>query len=242
MRKNVEYTIPLIMKRILSRTQKKLFSKEDANLPETEHQVMKPQEPGEQSLDIYWTPEMAAVLETWGEGNAWHELRFLMAGLHGKVLDIACGTGKNIEDLQQFSMLNVCGCDISDYLIEKTIERGIQKENLKVYDATNMGYSDNFFDHAYSIGSLEHFTETGILEAISEVYRITKQCSFHQVPTSRSGIDEGWITPYQSYYNNSTDWWLKKFKASYSNVLVLNSLWEDQRSLGKWFVCTKSEK
>src|ERR1700754_136107 len=66
-----------------------------------------------QDLDLYWTPEMAQVLETWADGNAWLEVQFLMANCSGRVLDIACGTGKTMTLLDR-SRLDIKGCDISD--------------------------------------------------------------------------------------------------------------------------------
>ena len=70
--------------------------------------------------------------------------------------------GKVIEILQKFPKIDIYGCDISDFLIKKAIIRGIDKNKLIVCDATKMKYEDNFFDFSYSIGSLEHFTESGI--------------------------------------------------------------------------------
>jgi SAM-dependent methyltransferase len=192
-----------------------------------------------QSLDIYWDPQMAALLETWGEGNAWHELAFLMACSRGRVLDIACGTGKNIADLSCLANIEFYGCDISDFLIRKAIERGISPERLCVCDATQMEYADNFFDHSYSVGSLEHFTEEGVGKFITETYRITAKSSYHMIPVSKSDNNEGWIQLAQSFFNNSVNWWMTKFRVSYTHVVVIPSLWEDSRSYGKWFICEK---
>ena len=189
-----------------------------------------------QALDLYWDPEMAEILETWGHGNAWSEIQFLLATNQGRVLDIACGTGKVMDILKKFARLEVHGCDISDFLIEKAVARGLDRRLLKVCDATNTGYEDAFFDYSYSIGSLEHFTQDGILAFLTEARRITKQASFHQIPVSRKG-DEGWISPHQSYFNNSVDWWLPKFSSAFPEVIVLPSSWSDDRSVGMWFVC-----
>ena len=69
----------------------------------------------------------------------------------------------------------VYGCNISDFLIGKAINKGINKEWLKVCDATNMDcYKDNSFDYSYSIGSLEHFTDKGILKFVDEVIVLQK--------------------------------------------------------------------
>lgn len=192
--------------------------------------------PTEQDLDLYWDPKMAALLESWGEGSVWKEIQLLLATREGKVLDIACGTGRVIEILSDLPV-EVHGCDISSLLLTKAAERGIQKERLTECDATNLPYESGAFHHAYSIGSLEHFTEDGIGKFLAESQRVTSVSSFHNIPVSRSDRNEGWISPYQSYFNNSIEWWLGHFKPHFARVSVLPSTWEDPRSLGAWFVC-----
>jgi len=192
-----------------------------------------------QDLDLYWDPIYAQVLETWGEGTTWNEIQFLLANCKGKILDIACGTGKTMEILSGIRDIEVHGCDISDLLIGKAVERGISQDWLTVCDATQMGFPDEFYNYAYSIGSLEHFTEEGISKFIAECHRVTTNNSFHMIPVSRSQKDEGWMKTVQSFHNNSVDWWLGKFKTSYNTVYVLDSKWEDTISVGKWFVCIK---
>jgi ubiquinone/menaquinone biosynthesis C-methylase UbiE len=193
---------------------------------------------GSQDLDVYWTQEMAAVLESWGDGNAWLEIQFLMANQSGAVLDIACGTGKVMTILDRPG-LELHGCDISDMLIEKAVERGIERSRLQICDATKLPYGDGTFDYSYSIGSLEHFTEAGIEQFIAEAHRVTRGASYHMMPTSRSGQDEGWIKTVQSYYNSSVPWWVRRFEQRFSRVTVLDSNWSDMRSIGKWFLCFK---
>jgi SAM-dependent methyltransferase len=188
-----------------------------------------------QALDVYWTPMMADILERWGEGNAWSDIQLLMAGLNGKVLDIACGTGKVMEILARPD-LEIHGCDISDMLVGKAVERGIACERLQVCDATQMPYPERTFDYSYSIGSLEHFTEDGINEFIREASRVTSIASFHMIPTSRPG-HEGWITATQSYFNQPISWWLPRFESNFNRVHVLGSTWTDVISDGTWFLC-----
>jgi SAM-dependent methyltransferase len=190
-----------------------------------------------QALDVYWTPMMADILERWGEGNAWADIQLLMADVSGTVLDIACGTGKVMEILERPG-LEIHGCDISDMLVGKAVERGIARERLQVCDATQMPYRDGEFHYSYSIGSLEHFTEDGINKFIREASRVTSIASFHMVPTSRPGC-EGWITATQSYFNQPISWWLPCFEANFARVRVLGSTWTDAISDGTWFLCYK---
>ncbi len=197
--------------------------------------------PVRQDLEIYWNPEFARVLDSWGEGNAWTEIQLLTVNCRGKILDIACGTGRVMEILGQSKDLEVYGCDISEFLINRAAVRGIPSSRLKVCDANHTGYDNDYFDFAYSIGSLEHFTEDGISGFISECHRIVKKTSFHQLPVSRSGQDEGWVKEEQSFFNNSVGWWLERFTRFFPVVRVLDSVWQDDLSLGKWFVCQRSE-
>jgi len=196
-------------------------------------------DPVKQELDIYWDKEFVTVLETWGDGTVWNEIQFLMSNCQGKVLDIACGTGRNIDMLsKKFPDITVYGCDISEKLIEKAEEKGISRERLRVCDAVKTGYEDKYFNYAYSIGSFEHFTEEGIANVIKECRRITKDSSFHFVPISRNGKNEGWVkTREQSYFNNGLDWWLSKFKLYYTTIYALDSAWESDQQIGKWFIC-----
>lgn len=192
-------------------------------------------------LDIYWTNKMAEELDRWGERSVWNEIRLIAVNLKGKILDIACGTGETIKLLSIFPLIDVYGFDISDFLIQKAIMKGIPGDHLKVCNAVRMDYPNNSFAYSYSIGSLEHIPETDIPTVIAESFRVTLKASFHMVPVSRSGKDEGWLKMRQSYHNNSTDWWLNKFKSKYKTVRIIDSVWEDSFSAGKWFICFKEE-
>jgi ubiquinone/menaquinone biosynthesis C-methylase UbiE len=186
-----------------------------------------------QFLEVYYTTSMLEELDTWGYKHVWKELRLLFAGRNGSVLDIACGTGAAIKYLDMIPSLNVYGCDISSFLLERAEKHKIQSERLCCCDAMNMPYKSDEFDFAYSIGSLEHFTEEGIIQFLKECKRVTKKYSFHQIPISRNNMDEGWVKTTQAFFNNSEEWWLKKYK----EVYVCNSFWEDPVSIGKWFIC-----
>jgi SAM-dependent methyltransferase len=197
--------------------------------------------PDRQDLEVYWDPKMAELLETWGIGNAWNEIQLLLVNARGSVLDIACGTGKVMSLLAAYPSLEVHGFDISDFLLQKAIDRGIPRERLKVADATATDYPNDAFEYGYSIGSLEHFTEQGILDFVAETHRIIRKTSFHQIPVSRNGKNHGWVKSLQSYHNNSVEWWLERYRSAYSTVYVFDSAWSDKISVGKWFVCVKAQ-
>ena len=43
------------------------------------------------------------------------------------------------------------------------------------------------------------------------------------MPLSKKNIDEGWMKTYQSFHNNSINWWSKKFERKFSRVYVIDS-------------------
>lgn len=198
-------------------------------------------EPKHQSLELYDDPKMAKILETWGERNAWIEIQHIFHNKKkSKILDIACGTGKVIKILNQnLELRNIYGCDISEFLINKALEKGIPKENLRICDATNLPYKEDEFDYSYSIGSLEHFTKEGILKFLQSSCKISKNESYHMIPVSKNNLDNGWIVNYQSYFNNSADWWSVLCQQVSKNYYFLDSSWEDEISKGKWIVIKK---
>jgi len=193
--------------------------------------------PVEQDVELYWNEEYADILEKWGEGTVWQEVQLLFAGLKGRVLDIACGTGPTIEILSRLSGLDVHGFDLSDVLIRRAKEKGISPDKLRVADATLRCYAAKEFDYSYSIGSIEHFTEEGIDLFLQNAAYYTRRYSFHMLPVNVNGIDKGWEKTSQSYFNNSVEWWLNKFRPHFADIRVVASGWSALDQQGKWFVC-----
>ena len=229
----------LIIPPILIKIAKKIIIRSNI-YNNTKDGVYKPSDSSKQELDIYWTDDMAYQLENWGKDHTWNEIECLLVNCKGKVLDIACGTGVNILAMNRFSNLDIHGFDISDFLIAKAIEKGLDSTKLRVCDATKTNYLDDEFAYSYSIGSLEHFTEEGIDLFLKECSRYTSNASFHMIPVSESNKDEGWLRSNQSFHNNSVEWWLEKYNKYFSKVYIINSGYKDPGlSFGKWFICYK---
>jgi len=195
--------------------------------------------PKAQQLDVYWDESFKNELAFWGEDNVWKEIEFLLSHSKGKVVDMCCGVGGTIKQLKKYPNLDIYGFDISDYLIDGAIKSGINPNKLKVANAIDTKYENDFFNYSYSIGSLEHFIEEEIESFLLETSRITKIASFHQIPVSRDRKFEGWLDLDQSYFNKPEAWWLKKFKKHFKEVSVIDSTWNDPISFGKWFICIK---
>lgn len=194
----------------------------------------------QQDTKIYDTDLTAEKLSEWGKGSTWNEIQMFFVSKKGNILDVACGTGLNMRDIKKLSPeANIYGCDISQNLIDICLKSGIDSKKLICSDAIDINFPENFFDYSYSIGSLEHFTEKGLNDVIEKLHFITKNYSIHMMPVSKKNQNEGWIKTYQTFHNNSVEWWVNKFRKKFSNILVIDSSWNDHISVGKWFVCFK---
>lgn len=193
-----------------------------------------------QDIDIYETDLAAEKLSEWGEGTTWNEIKMFFISQEGKVLDLACGIGRNMRDIKNINPnLDLYGCDISQNLIDICIKSGVDENKLICCDAAKINFDQNFFDYSYSIGSLEHFTEKGLEQVINKLHFITRKFSIHMMPVSKKNLNEGWIKTYQTFHNNKIEWWVEKFKKKFSRVDVIDSAWQDHISRGKWFICYK---
>lgn len=84
-----------------------------------------------------------------------------------KILDIGCGTGKNIETLSKFG--KTWGIDISPQAIKYCKKRGIK--NIKLGKADQTGFKKSSFDIITLLDVLEHVDDN---KTLKEIYRILK--------------------------------------------------------------------
>lgn len=91
-------------------------------------------------------------------------------GAHGrKVLEIGCGTGAIMKELESLAA-TVCGLDISPAALRYCRQRGI--ESVCVADAASLPYQDNRFDLVVGVDVLEHVEDDA--GALREIYRVCR--------------------------------------------------------------------
>lgn len=85
-----------------------------------------------------------------------------------KILDIGCGTGKNLEQLQEYG--KIYGLDDSKEAIEFCKKRGLK--NIKLGKAENMPFDPSSFDLITMLDVLEHTDDN---KTLCEVYRVLRK-------------------------------------------------------------------
>jgi ubiquinone/menaquinone biosynthesis C-methylase UbiE len=104
------------------------------------------------------------------------EVAEFLKGKKGKILDIGCGSGRNIFKIDNVEWY---GVDFSDKMLkfakEKAENEGIKAEISK-QNLTNLNFDDEFFDYAIFISTLHCIQdEEKRRKALEELFRVLKK-------------------------------------------------------------------
>ena len=111
--------------------------------------------------DIHWWHKAKRELVT-------SFLKKYLLDKNEKILDVGCGTGKNLEEFSKYG--KVWGLDNSPEAIAFCKKRGFK--NLNLGNIEKMPYKKEFFDVVSALDVLEHVDD---LRALKEIRRILKK-------------------------------------------------------------------
>lgn len=117
----------------------------------------------EEFEDIHWLKRRLAART--------HRQQF--GGVDGRVLDVACGTGRNFRYVPDTA--EIVGIDISADMLERAREKAAefdQRVDLEQMAAQRLSFADDSFDHV--ISSLSTCTFPDPIEALNEMGRVCK--------------------------------------------------------------------
>lgn len=121
----------------------------------------------------FWQPVIPAIIENYEIDS------------RSKVLDIGCAKGFFLYDLTlALPGIQVSGLDISRYAIEESLLE--IKPFLKVGNATDLPYSNNYFDFVISINTIHNLDRGDCAKALQEIERVAKGKSFITVDAYRN--------------------------------------------------------
>lgn len=102
-----------------------------------------------------------------------------------KILDIGCAKGFMLFDFKKLNpTFELYGIDISKYAIDNSKKE--VKKFLKVGNANNLEFENNYFDLVISINTIHNLEKQECLNSLKEIQRVTKKNSFITVDAYRN--------------------------------------------------------
>ncbi|MCI9008642.1 MAG: class I SAM-dependent methyltransferase [Lachnospiraceae bacterium] len=132
------------------------------------------------SFDTTW--ETIHATQEWGKYPAEPVIRFVARNYYNKVrrtikiLDFCCGAGSNTWYLARegFDVYAFDGSVSAVNKVEKRLEKENLKADLRVLDACEINYKDNFFDCVIDNVSIYANKYENIVNMYTEIYQILK--------------------------------------------------------------------
>jgi len=129
-----------------------------------------------------------------------------------KILDVGCAKGFMLYDFYKRNPnLDLYGIDVSKYAIDNSVPE--IKNKLKVANATNLPFEDNYFDLVISINTVHNLDKIECATALSEISRVSKKNAFLTVDAFNNEDEEkrmyAWNLTAKTIM--SVDEWIKFF-------------------------------
>jgi ubiquinone/menaquinone biosynthesis C-methylase UbiE len=129
-----------------------------------------------------------------------------------KILEVGCAKGYLMYEFFKLGIINVYGCDISEYAISN-VEKDIS-DNFRVMSADSLDYPDAQFDLVVTIDCINNLDSDGVDRSIKEMMRVSNKDIFIRVGSYRTkeeyeNIKRWGVT---SLTFDSEEEWLARFK------------------------------
>lgn len=116
--------------------------------------------------EMWWYQSLRRVVKSFAT---------LLVPKGGTVLDAGCGTGKNVQLLEELGF-DTAGIDLSAEGVEYCKQRGLKK--VYVQSVTDIEFANNSFDGLICCDVLTTLTPEQSTQALREFYRVLKPKSF----------------------------------------------------------------
>lgn len=120
------------------------------------------------------------------------------------LLDIGCGTGRLLEQIEKKNLqlvqqqkIKLWGIDISKEMTKIARKKFLYPKNIHTGDAEKLIWQDNSFDVVISSGVFHHFTNP--LKNLQEVHRVL-------IPKATFILADWWLPPFIRETNNAFIW------------------------------------
>lgn len=118
------------------------------------------------------------------------------------LLEVGCGPGGNLAEIQKRRPARLAGCDIAPEMVDLA-KRNVPGVDIRVAEGQALPYADGEFDIVMTVTVLQHNPDADAKQVLKEICRVARSQVFLFEDTSEPGPDTG---AYQNYYGRLVPW------------------------------------
>ena len=122
----------------------------------------------------------------------WNTIVDVFSGIctkNDRILEIGCGTGTFLKNLEKVGFNNLMGCDLAELVIDVAKEK-VKSANFSVGNMIDLPYENDSFDVVTFMGSLHHLPFNDIKLAIAQASRILRKGGLMVIADANSEMDD----------------------------------------------------
>lgn len=139
----------------------------------------------------------------------------LLVSAENKILEVGCGVGSLLYEMNSLGYQNIMGIDISD----KARELSIMPDIIFQGEAERINFEDQRFDLIISIGTYEHIIPEHLDLSLKEILRVGRKAVLW-IDSNEEDVDH--------YFNEDEMWWANRI----IEVTNAKSVYVDKKMTG----------
>jgi ubiquinone/menaquinone biosynthesis C-methylase UbiE len=136
------------------------------------------------------------------------------------VLEVGCGPGGNLAEIQKRHPSRLAGCDIAPDMVALA-SKNIPSADIRLAEGQELPYADDEFDVVITVTVVQHNPDEIANQMLKEICRVSRSEVFLFEDTTKPGPDTG---AYRNYHGRLPPWYVDAVTENGFDLVEVQSL------------------